>query len=87
MLVDVFHQERWDYVYTMDRRGKPLPGHRLSVYFDDNRLARVQGDFRPEASPEALEPRTETVVSVPDYTGDEKGLFGRALRSVGIGGD
>lgn len=87
MLVDVFHQERWDYVYTMERRGKPLPGHRFSVYFEDNRLARVEGDFRPQTGPEAVPPRTETVVSVPDHTGNEKGLITRALDSVGLGGD
>jgi len=87
MLVDVFHQERWDYVYTMQKRGKPLPGHRLSVYFEDNRLVRVQGDLRPQASSDAPPPRTETVVSVPDYTGKETGLINRALRSVGIGED
>ena len=85
MLVDVFHQERWDYVYTMEKRGKPLPGHRLSVYFDDNRLARIEGDFRPQASPDAPSRGTETVVSVPDYKGGERGLINRALRSVGIG--
>jgi len=85
MLVDVFHQERWDYVYTMEKRGKALPGHRLSVYFDDNRLARIEGDFRPQASPDTPSGGTETVVSVPDYTGSERGLINRALRSVGIG--
>ena len=87
MLIDVFHQERWDYVYTLERRGKPLPGHRFSVYFEDNRLARTQGDFRPQAGPEAQAAPSETVVSVPDYTGDEKGLIRRALRSVGLGGE
>jgi len=85
MLVDVFHQERWDYVYTMEKRGKPLPGQQLSVYFEDNRLVRIEGDLRPQASPDTPPAPTEKVVSVPDYDAKQEGLISRALHSVGLG--
>ena len=44
LLTDVFHGERWDYVYYLK------PGHgepeerRLAVYFSDGKLTRVGGD-------------------------------------------
>ena len=44
LLTDVFHAERWDYVYYLDRRGKPREQRRLVVHFQDGRLARLDGD-------------------------------------------
>jgi outer membrane protein assembly factor BamE len=86
--VDAFHRDRWDYVYTMEKEGEALPGHRFSVYFEDDRLARLEGDFRPQPAPaDDTLVRSETVVSVPDYTGEKEGLISRALDSIGLGGD
>ncbi|MEW7981224.1 MAG: outer membrane protein assembly factor BamE [Candidatus Sedimenticola endophacoides] len=84
LLVDVFHQERWDYVYSM-REGRDEPTRqRIALYFDDDRLTRIEVDLRPlPAVPETQEQK-ETVVSVPDYEPREKGIFDRALETVGI---
>jgi len=44
LLTDAFHADRWDYVYRFQ------PGHgesqqrRMSVYFTDGKLARIEGD-------------------------------------------
>lgn len=50
-LVSVFHQDRWDYVYLLKRgKGTEVQSRRLTVYFEDNRLARfVSDDMPPEA--------------------------------------
>jgi outer membrane protein assembly factor BamE len=44
LLTDIFHANRWDYVYTLDRRGQPREQRHLSVFFEDGRLARLGGD-------------------------------------------
>jgi outer membrane protein assembly factor BamE len=44
LLTDIFHVERWDYVYLLDRPGKPREQRHLAVYFEDGRLARLGGD-------------------------------------------
>ena len=44
LLVDIFHADRWDYVYMFDRRGQPRELRNLSVFFEDGRLARLSGD-------------------------------------------
>ena len=44
LLTDIFHAERWDYVYLLDRPGRPREQRHLSVFFDDGRLARLGGD-------------------------------------------
>jgi outer membrane protein assembly factor BamE len=47
LLTDVFHAERWDYVYWLDRRGQPREQRRLAVFFQDGKLARLDGDVGP----------------------------------------
>lgn len=48
LLVDTFHDNRWDYVYTLqDSKGKRTE-QRLSVFFQDDKLSAISGDFMPE---------------------------------------
>ena len=47
MLVDVFHQNRWDYMYTMTEGWGDTKKQRLSLYFEEDRLTRLEGDLRP----------------------------------------
>lgn len=44
LLTDIFHADRWDYVYLLDRPGKPRVQRHLSIFFEDGRLARLGGD-------------------------------------------
>jgi len=44
LVADMFHAERWDYVYRFQPgRGEPQL-RRLVVFFEDDKLARVGGD-------------------------------------------
>jgi len=49
LLTDIFHAERWDYVYSFDRRGQPREHRRIAVFFQDGKLARLDGDVAPAA--------------------------------------
>ena len=53
LVTDIFHAERWDYVYVLDRPGQPRVQRRLSVFFEDGRLARLDGDVAPETQSRA----------------------------------
>ena len=44
LLNDIFHAERWDYVYWRESPSGKREQRRLAVYFEDGRLARVDGD-------------------------------------------
>ncbi len=44
LVTDVFHAERWDYVYLLDRPGEPRVRRRLAVFFENDRVARVDAD-------------------------------------------
>ncbi len=65
LLVDPFKQDRWDYVYSLRRGSGESIAQRVSLYFVDDRLARVEGDLASEAIPEAAAERVPTRVKVP----------------------
>lgn len=87
LLVDVFHQNRWDYLYSMEPGNDDRHQERISIYFEDGRLARIAGDFRPMPTEDPITQDRETVHTVPDYEERKKGFFKRTIESVGFGSD
>lgn len=54
LVSDMFHADRWDYVFSR----RPVGGgatqqRRLTVFFEDNKLARLEGDVVSQRTPEA----------------------------------
>jgi outer membrane protein assembly factor BamE len=47
LLTDAFHADRWDYVFTLRRRGVDAQQRRVSVWFDGERVARFEADELP----------------------------------------
>lgn len=79
-LVDVFHQDRWEYIYWLKAPGDEAVLKTLTLHFVDGYLDRMAGDYDPEQ--EINDEERRIVVDVPDHKG--KGLFGKALSKVGI---
>ncbi|OIQ90668.1 outer membrane protein assembly factor BamE precursor [mine drainage metagenome] len=44
LLTDIFHADRWDYVYRFQPGHGQVLERRVTVYFKDGKLARVAGD-------------------------------------------
>ena len=84
MLNDVFHANRWDYIYTIGRGSRPDEIQRLTVFFQDDRLIRVAGDIRPQPESEREEVKKEVLVTVPDWEAGKKYLWVRTLNAVGL---
>lgn len=42
LLGDVTHGNRWDYVYTLEKRGQVNERQQLTLYFEADNLARIQ---------------------------------------------
>jgi outer membrane protein assembly factor BamE len=49
---DPFHQERWDYLATVSKRGGDTEVKNLVLTFDGDVLASVEGDYFPEQDEE-----------------------------------
>jgi outer membrane protein assembly factor BamE len=62
LVSDMFHSDRWDYVYHFQPGQGPAQHRRLTVIFEDNKLARLAGDMvagegwleGPEKNPPAI---------------------------------
>lgn len=48
LLADIFHEDRWDYVYRRQREGsRQVEERRFSVFFRDGKLVQIEGDVVP----------------------------------------
>ena len=96
MLIDIFHSDRWDYVYRLQKGDSgQVDMRKLSVFFDTGgKLLRVEGDVEAAQSGDALvmpEARTRVIDlgalpedSVPLPQGEEKGFVGKMMERVGL---
>lgn len=64
MLNDIFHQKQWDYLYSNQPGGEARQQKRISLFFEDDKIVGIQGDFRPSSLP-VIKPSDETTVDVP----------------------
>src|SRR5690606_32225332 len=56
MISDAFHENRWDYIYRFDQRGRLVEQRNLTVFFENDQLARIAGSFATPASFLQLQP-------------------------------
>ena len=47
LVTSVFHNDRWDYVFTLKRQGTPDQSFRYAVFFKGETLERFEGDTMP----------------------------------------
>src|SRR5262245_14132834 len=50
LVVDSFHKDRWDYVYRYEKAGRLQEHRRIIIVFEDEKLARIEGDVIPAKS-------------------------------------
>jgi outer membrane protein assembly factor BamE len=99
LVADIFHADRWDYIYYRERPGK-FEQRKISVHFDkEGRLERIGGDVVPagaggpapapapaQAKPapaENPEPAPQPETTSPEEK-KERGFFGRMLEKIGL---
>jgi len=47
LLTDIFHADRWDYLFRLKKANGEIISSRVTVFFKDNRLARIEGGLLP----------------------------------------
>jgi outer membrane protein assembly factor BamE len=73
LLVDIFHDNRWDYVYRRQRSGsREVEERRLSVFFDNDRLVRIEGDVTVGLGTEASPGPAASGTTAPAATAEQK---------------
>ncbi|MCX8087206.1 MAG: outer membrane protein assembly factor BamE [Rhodocyclaceae bacterium] len=67
LIADIFHADRWDYVYRFQPGHGEVQTRRLTVFFENDRLVRVGGDViaATDEAPATASPQTARVIEVP----------------------
>lgn len=50
LIQDTFHENRWDYLYSLTPGHRERVQERISLIFEDDRLVALSGDFTPGTS-------------------------------------
>ncbi|PCJ15980.1 MAG: hypothetical protein COB04_12170 [Gammaproteobacteria bacterium] len=45
LIQDIFHPDRWDYFYSLKKGKEGTTQKRLTIYFKEGKLDRIEGDF------------------------------------------
>lgn len=65
LVTDTFNEDRWDYVYSFKEGNGDRMQRHVSIYFDNDRLIRIEGDVNSGLVPENFQSTSETIVTVP----------------------
>jgi outer membrane protein assembly factor BamE len=64
MMDNIFHKNRWDYLYSNHPTGEDTVQKQLSLFFENDQIVGIQGDYRPGKTP-ALRVSNEMIVDIP----------------------
>ncbi|MCC7325320.1 MAG: outer membrane protein assembly factor BamE [Burkholderiales bacterium] len=78
LIVSAFRDNRWDYVYVFKRGGRVREHRQFTVYFNDDQLARWEGDEMPQSAQE-LNRIAATRALPEDPYGQDAGFLGKVL--------
>jgi outer membrane protein assembly factor BamE len=65
LVADVFHADRWDYVYTFRKGQEPAQQRRVVVFFEDNKLIRIGGDVVADDGATAAPKPAAQIIDIP----------------------
>lgn len=65
LIADPFHEDRWDYIYTLlDAKGRRTEQH-LTVFFTDDKLSSLSGNIVPQPDEPAPQAATAPAPAAP----------------------
>lgn len=65
-LTSPFESDRWDYVSSIQRRGGKITTKNLSLTFENDALARIEGDYFPEDPQQLIKDAKKYRIEFPD---------------------
>ncbi|MDW8468353.1 MAG: outer membrane protein assembly factor BamE [Burkholderiales bacterium] len=69
LVTDIFHADRWDYVFFRETPDGRREQRNFAVIFHDGRLARVIGDLLPAEPAQAAAPKPQPAKPAPQGSG------------------
>ncbi|MFK8068722.1 MAG: outer membrane protein assembly factor BamE [Gammaproteobacteria bacterium] len=85
LITDTFHSNRWDYVYTFKKAREQREQRRVTLFFEDELLTRVEGDIKAAHGEIKTDSRIVESIEVPPA--EAPGLFSRVKEKLSLGED
>ena len=84
VLIDPFHNERWEYIYSFQEGGTVREQRHITLHFENDKLAYISGDIEISNIPrqEYKTITEENAIIVPISNKEEKGFFGRLFNKI-----
>ena len=84
VLIDPFHNERWEYIYSLQEGGTVREQRHITLHFENDKLAYISGDIEISNIPrqEYKIITEENAIIVPISDKEEKGFFGRLFDKI-----
>lgn len=84
VLIDPFHNERWEYIYSFQEGGAVREQRHITLHFENDKLAYISGDIEISNIPrqEYKTITEENAIIVPISDKEEKGFFGRLFDKI-----
>lgn len=84
VLIDPFHNERWEYIYSFQEGGTVREQRHITLHFENDKLAYISGDIEISNIPrqEYKTITEENAIIVPISDKEEKGFFGRLFDKI-----
>lgn len=86
LLTSLFHEDRWDYVFTLERKGVEPQRYQVTTWFSGDALARVDADELPSETEFVDRISPERKVKVPQLEATPEQLA-RFPTQADTGGD
>jgi outer membrane protein assembly factor BamE len=87
LLIDTFHPDRWDYIYSFHPGNGAREQRRITVYFDNDALSHLEGDTRVVPREDIVQiDRTDKNVVVP-LAEKKTGFFRGIMNAIGFEDD
>jgi outer membrane protein assembly factor BamE len=51
LVADVFHANRWDYYFSLEKKGRVGDRTELSIFFENDKVVSIKGHGQPPARP------------------------------------
>ena len=75
LLVDPFHSNRWEYIYSLEPGDGERVQRQVTVFFKDDKLTHLEGDITPAYRRYSEENASEASNIIVPANNQEKGFF------------
>lgn len=88
LLIDTFHPNRWDYLYSFEPGNGDREQRRITLFFDeDETLSHIEGDTRTVAREDLPEAERQDKNVVVPLQEQKTGFFNGLMSFIGLGDD